>query len=689
MVCKIGDQVETEQAESVFVATDPSDFEVLRASVIPAVLVPTPDAAATLVERWGMRHAADSVETEVIYVSGEEPLPLTDTFVTLRAFLDEEASILTHLPCEELRLERSTEKGRLARDRTMVIRDDCVYWDASLGPARMLAALAKELHLEIGPEEIDGIIRNKLSNEVRALRKSIATEKDVNQKLVMAVGEEALKAALPPPLIESLPKKAGGYEYASSALAVHGADTLSVLKQDLEERGLDPPSSWAGTKPALKFVNELGFPRQYAGFPGSKRPNELQVEGPPKLGKLHDYQAIIVDEIHDLLRIKGKKGRRGLISLPTGAGKTRVTVEALVRAFEADLLDGPVLWVAETDELNEQAVQAWSEVWRAFGPVGQRLTVSRLWDQNDVDHVESGHQVVVATISKLNSGVIDSKQYKWLTKTACLVIDEAHMATTPQYTGLLEWQGLTRSGDRVPLLGLTATPFRGVSEEETKRLVTRFGKKRLDVPAFNGEEPYASLQKRGVLAKVEHDLLEGMEIDLDKDELRELKKMRRLPGAAAKRIGADVERNATIVKSIKSKPKDWTVLLFAASVDHARIIAALLAQEDISAAAISGSTPPATRRHYVERFREGELRVLTNYGVFTQGFDAPAVRAVYVTRPTYSPNLYQQMIGRGLRGPENRGKETCQIVNVKDNVANFGDQLAFYDFEHLWTDDDA
>ena len=85
----------------------------------------------------------------------------------------------------------------------------------------------------------------------------------------------------------------------------------------------------------------------------------------------------------------------------------------------------------------------------------------------------------------------------------------------------------------------------------------------------------------------------------------------------------------------------------------------------------------------------GELQVLANFGVLTQGFDAPATRAIYVARPTFSPNIYQQMIGRGLRGPLNGGKERCLIVNVRDNWITYGDKLAFYEFEHLWKPDEA
>jgi superfamily II DNA or RNA helicase len=113
-------------------------------------------------------------------------------------------------------------------------------------------------------------------------------------------------------------------------------------------------------------------------------------------------------------------------------------------------------------------------------------------------------------------------------------------------------------------------------------------------------------------------------------------------------------------------------------------MAALLTLEGVSAAAVAGETDPGVRRHYIEAFRRGDIRVLTNYNVLTTGFDAPAVRALYVARPTYSPVRYQQMIGRGLRGPLNGGKERCLIVNVADNLAQFGEALAFRSFEYLW-----
>jgi superfamily II DNA or RNA helicase len=178
--------------------------------------------------------------------------------------------------------------------------------------------------------------------------------------------------------------------------------------------------------------------------------------------------------------------------------------------------------------------------------------------------------------------------------------------------------------------------------------------------------------------------LEGSKINLTDDELEQLVLTRRFPASAEERLALDAPRNRVLLNSIRRLPEEWTVLLFATSVDHAQTMAALLSLEGIKAAPISAMTDPSVRRHYIEQFRMGKLRVLTNYNVLTQGFDAPAVRAVYVARPTFSPNLYQQMIGRGLRGPLNGGKDEVLIVNVADNILRYGEELAFRQFEYLW-----
>ena len=113
-------------------------------------------------------------------------------------------------------------------------------------------------------------------------------------------------------------------------------------------------------------------------------------------------------------------------------------------------------------------------------------------------------------------------------------------------------------------------------------------------------------------------------------------------------------------------------------------MAALLNAAGSPARAVSGTTKPSIRRRVVQEFRSGEIKVLVNYGVFREGFDAPKTRAIVVARPVYSPNLYFQMIGRGLRGVKNGGNERCLVLNVNDNILNFGQDLAFSELDWLW-----
>src|SRR5213076_475688 len=142
-------------------------------------------------------------------------------------------------------------------------------------------------------------------------------------------------------------------------------------------------------------------------FEQPRRSPLLEVEGPPNVPHPHPYQREIIDEFRRLLRGE-LDGNRALISLPTGAGKTRVAVDALIEAVRHDGLRGPILWVAQSDELCEQAVQTWSFVWRGLGPERDRLAISRLWKRNEAEPVPGATaQVVVATINKLQPWCIN------------------------------------------------------------------------------------------------------------------------------------------------------------------------------------------------------------------------------------------------------------------------------------------
>lgn len=669
---------------SVALAATEREIRLLRDSRKPYLPCSDEKLAERLVDKWSLRRAHDLISSELTAVETGGAEALSDLFPLLAALAPDEADVRV-LRCSELRRDWFTDSGRVTEPLSCERDGDTVYV-ADVGADReLLGVLNEELQLGLDDADLDEVITNRLDQAVADLMARMRAAGSDAERLLLAVGADVLLPRLPRELIEAYADINGEPDdiaIAELTLAVLGLEALSKLSPYLSEAGLQVPSRWAGSRRAIQFVRDLGFERGYAGFKAEDRNETLEVEGPIDLPSLHEYQRAAADAIQELLT--GKDGLRGLLSLPTGAGKTRVSVQALVEAMsDEDGLGSPVLWIAQSDELCEQAVQSWAEVWRAVGPA-RPLRISRLWASNSALPVDEGHQVVVATVDKLRS--VQSKNYDWLKEATCVVIDEAHASTGTSYTAVLRWLGMGGGQERVPLIGLSATPWRNANEDDNATLAARYGKRRLDYGAFDGEHPTTErLQEMEILAKVDHQVLDGVSVPMTDEELRHLEEFGRLPPSVLTKLGEDLGRNRTLLRSILALPEEWPVLVFAPSVANAQTMAALLTKEGRTAASLSGETNPSVRRYLVKQFKRGEISVLTNCEVLTQGFDAPAIRALYIARPTYSANRYQQMVGRGLRGPLNGGKERCLIVNVADNLERFQGELAFRHFDYLWS----
>jgi superfamily II DNA or RNA helicase len=696
--CRVGLGHSVHPPSEITAIANSEIYAQLRTIESPVVLVPTEQDAVRLVDIWGLRREGDLITIEIGFQPAASEVPLIDEFPGLRllsAMADNRESTL--LRCKELTRTVRAAGGQTTVNVPSASAESRLYWRIDDGPdpherdGNLLRFVSDQLGLDLSDGQISALLQNRQDEEHRKMLQRIREQPDDESRLLACLGAEALTRYVPTALIDAVAEqghRVDEHKIAEMAMSVHGVDILREAKNELEFLGLQPPTQWAGGKAALEFVRDLGFPREYAGFPEDRRDQALEVIGPVELKPLHDFQAQVRDRLRDLLRATGRR-KRAMLSLPTGAGKTRVAVQSLVEHFNDGEIDGPVLWIAQSDELCEQAVQALAEVWRAKGPPAP-LTISRLWDVNSAEPV-TAHQVVVATIQKLDASVIEEPKFEWLAKAAVVIIDEAHRgATTPTATRLFKWLGLElRGDDRCPLIGLTATPFIGANEQQNEILAARYGRQRLDkglFPEGDTEQLITRLQERGILSRVVHRRIDGIEIDLNQAQMDELNRFQRLPRAVEAQLGLSAARNRTLVDSIRKQDADWQMLIFAASVENAQTLAALLRLENITAAAVTAETRPGARRHYVEQFKRRNIRVLTNFGTLTTGFDAPEVRAVYVARPTYSPNLYLQMIGRGLRGPENGGTEECLIVDVEDNVQMYGGKLAFTDFEFLWRD---
>ncbi|MEU3014265.1 DEAD/DEAH box helicase [Nocardia asteroides] len=689
--CRVADGWANLADSEIAVATTRAEYQELIEEGHPALLIDRledAEQAEAMITEWGMRRVSDVIERRVRFVPSGAPVALVDEYPLLRQRFASRVKGITVQRCEELEQVTRTPNGARYLALTSAREDTSILVHMDSGPLATLVSVDTELELGLGDDGCRRLLaEQKKRDDDEATRQRLAAIKSAPTmvaKLALMVTREQLMASLPAGLVEDHERDDID---RLAQLALNTFDEL-VLKTYTKELSWMPgaPGTFNGGERARQFVTSIGIAEYFAGSQPPKVDPRETVEGPRDFPALHPYQEIVADRLVQMLT--SEQPRRGMLSLPTGAGKTRVAAEGVIRwVRESGVPRGPILWIAQTEELCEQAVQSWSFVWQKVGPA-QPLVIDRFWSASSSTAVRDRTHLVVATDAKLALNLAHD-EYSWLRDAALVIVDEAHGAGSPRYTDILRLLGLTHSSTSRHLLGLSATPFRN-DAERTRLLVQRFGDFRLDHGVFGDANPIAALQKQRILAKVEHRELAGADIELDPTELTEVNRVGNfaaagvLPKSAERKLADHEGRNDALVTAIAELPADWSVLVFATSVDHAKVLAARLQDRGVRSVSIDAMTAPVDRRRRVDEFREGRIRVITNYGVLSQGFDAPATRAVIIARPVYSANLYQQMIGRGLRGVANGGESECMILDVRDNITNFDAKLAFTEFEYLW-----
>lgn len=657
----------------------------------PDRLVVTLDEHA--LELWlekGARNLAELIKPEWTEILGPPDL-LTATIPELADVLRTEVKDKARCqPVSELKLTIAGNSEPIP----------CLMWDNILFlDMAQLARLARSERLKRLVSEIAAAgwlqydqaeaLRNLGDARVDELRAKVAQAATLQERLLLAVGnrDEPLRAALGDLACKDFIKECTPLQTAKLTLAQLGPATLTRLKVTLQEEGLKPPVSW-NTAEARAFVASIGFPAEYAASPETRREAEESISGPIPLPPLHDFQKEVTDGLRSLV-CSGSGRRRAVVSLPTGGGKTRVTVQAAVDfVLKPEKGNRSAIWVAQTDELCEQAVQAFRQVWINRGADKTDLRIIRLWGGNTNPTIQEQDKpiVVIASIQTLNSRMC-TDGLDWLKNPGLVVVDECHHAITPSYTNLLRWLDAEApkpgvpAKDEPPIIGLSATPFR-TNDEESARLARRFDSRWL--PA-DQKALHERLRSQGVLAHIDHESLPSSATLLED----EIIKLSRLPESwegidfenilekINQRLAGDEERNKLLVECIRSS-SERAILFFANSVSHAKEMAARLHLAGIPAAAVSGETPTVARRHFLDGFQNGDIRVLCNHSVLTTGFDAPKTDMVLIARQVFSPVRYMQMVGRGMRGEKNGGKPRCRLVTVVDNLRQFKDKHPYH-----------
>ena len=405
----------------------------------------------------------------------------------------------------------------------------------------------------------------------------------------------------------------------------------------------------------------------------------------PEYG-LFDYQQTV---FKDAMNHLGRYDNRVFLHMPTGSGKTRISMSIVCNIIRQDD-SGIVVWLAEGQELLEQAVEEFEAAWTHLG--NREVQISRFYGNYEWEDIDQGF--IAAGLQKLWNKEKNSATFLWnlSTDVSLVVFDEAHRSTADTYQKMIE--RLTEMNDSCGLLGLSATPGRTYADRSADRELSDLynqNKVAIDVPGY--EDPFSYLITEGYLSDPEFHPLNMTDRTLTEDLRKEVEGMSRgqeYSKRVLEQLTEDEQRNLKIIRKILDLIDEGhtRIILFATTVKHARIISAALKGQNIESAVITAETPDYVREREIDSFKAAseEPRVLCNYNVLTTGFDAPLTSAAVIARPTTSLVLYSQMVGRAIRGPEVGGTEEADIWTVIDtDLPGFGDlPEAFWNWEDVW-----
>ena len=356
---------------------------------------------------------------------------------------------------------------------------------------------------------------------------------------------------------------------------------------------------------------------------------------------LRAYQAEAVSAVYDHLRTRDDNP---CVVIPTAGGKTPVMASICRDAVQQ--WNGRVLILAHVKELLEQAV----EKLHAMAP--------DLWNRIGVYSAGLGsrdteHPIIVAGIQSVYRRAAELDAFD------LILLDESHMLP-PDGEGMYRTflADAQKVNPRVRLVGLTATPYRMTTgmicapENLLNHVCYEVGVRELIVQGY-----LCPLKTKAGRRKAD---TSGLHI------------------RGGEFIAGEVEAlmdDDALVRSACREIVDCTgdrhsVLIFASGVKHARHVQRVLGEMGFECGFVCGETSPLERAETLNRFRDGDLKYLVNINVLTTGFDAPNIDCVALLRPTNSPGLYYQMVGRSFR--LHPGKANALVLDFGGNIVRHG-----------------
>lgn len=355
----------------------------------------------------------------------------------------------------------------------------------------------------------------------------------------------------------------------------------------------------------------------------------LALEMPGPALRPRDYQVQALDAI---AAAYARGVDRQLVVLPTGSGKTVVFANLVSRR------EGRALILAHRDELIQQAADKLSTV-------SGSLDIGVVKAQRD----EHDAPVVVASVQTLaRPGRVGR-----LGEFSTVIVDEAHHAVARTYMEILEQLGCM--GQSGPLTaGFTATAGRS---------------DKIGLGAVWQEITY----QRGIIQMIAEGYLcdvraiqIGTDFDLGNVQVR-------AGDYTDSSLGAELERSDALeaaVRAYREHAAGRLAVAFTPTIATAHALAAKFTAKGIPSGAVDGKMPMEERRAILGRLHRGEIRMVANCAVLTEGWDEPAVSCALMLRPTKSAPLFVQMAGRILRPFV--GKDDALVLDLAGSAAEVG-----------------
>lgn len=356
------------------------------------------------------------------------------------------------------------------------------------------------------------------------------------------------------------------------------------------------------------------------------------------------YQAEAVSATYEYF---GSNEGNPLICMPTGTGKS-VVIAMFLESIYRQWHQQKVLVLTHVKELIQQNYNKLLELWPGApaginsAGLGKRDTQNRIVFAGIGSVAKCAHEF----------GHVD-----------LILIDEAHLVSPTDTTMYRKFiNSLLVVNPRLKIIGLTATPYRmghgKITDEGGIFTDTCFDITNLE--AFNrliAEGYIASLVPQETETKLDLDGVHMRGGDFVSAELQQA-------------VNKDEVTRAALAEALERGRDRGHWLVFASGVEHADTIHHML--QDMGETSVSIHSKSGTRDKDIKAFKAGHVRIAVNNNVLTTGFDYPCIDLILMLRPTLSPGLWVQMLGRGTRPCKCCGKHNCLVLDFAANTRRLG-----------------